>query len=122
MIKANGQVTFEHVQGETEVKMSYMWIVWHATICKKLNFNILGYKYWFDSHEGAWHPDQLHMQIMMLINALNHSLNFILYIISGQQFRNQFLKMITCNRNYGDSSSVTSNNTSTRTKGTSVHN
>ncbi len=77
---------------------------------------LLGLTYWYESYDEALTPDQLHWQIIILIDTLNHSLNFILYIISGQQFRTQFFKMITCNRKCADGHSYNSNNISTTTK------
>ena len=41
-----------------------------------------------------------------MMNGSNHSVNFLLYIISGQQFRQKFLMMIQCCHKRRDESSL----------------
>ena len=43
------------------------------------------------------HDDKLWLAANILANC-NHSLNFFLYILSGKQFRNEFLTLVGCEK------------------------
>ena len=44
------------------------------------------------------YPDQIYLQIAYILNNMNHSINFILYCMTGSVFRQTFISLFQCCR------------------------
>ena len=59
----------------------------------------LGAKWWYqDNYSRAFEPDVMVYNICGMLDTVNHSCNFLLYVISGSLFRSEFIAMVTCNQ------------------------
>ena len=57
----------------------------------------VGLKYWVDKDTGFTAAQEIGWCVVNLMMFLNHSLNFVSYLLSGTRFRRQFIRM--CKKN-----------------------
>ena len=63
--------------------------------------------------EGGFTPG---WAIVSVLASFNHPVNFFLYLISGQQFRKQFMEIICCKKS--EDNSMNTSRSGTRTNST----
>ena len=79
------------------------------------NFFLAGAKWWYgENFTEAFEADVMPYTVCGILDTVNHSCNFLLYVISGSLFRSEFIAMITCQTQKDVNSKGMSNATSTK--------
>lgn len=85
---------------------------------------LIGMPYWMDPVAGFSNNQQVTWAIVNLLMYLNHSVNFILYFLSGAKFRKKFFDLFRrqkVGKHSGQGSSDTDHSSAPKTEATSLH-